>query len=146
MLCDTLQKEIYKAVDVCKENNNSLIVLSNTEKSIAQDSLYSEEVKDKLFKEFAEKFVSEHPKETQCLAEKTSELVQALINFVNFFTENIYSIIETSINFCNSLTQQLLIENYPDKRLVQLALYGRTERIRKKNRRRILKEIEKKLY
>ena len=52
MLCDTLQKEIYKAVDVCKENNNSLIVLSNTEKSIAQDSLYSEEVKDKLFKEF----------------------------------------------------------------------------------------------
>lgn len=146
MLCDTLQKEIYKAVDVCKENNNSLIVLSNTEKSIAQDSLYSEEVKDKLFKEFAEKFVSEHPKETQCLAEKTSELVQALINFFNFFTENIYSIIETSINFCNSLTQQLLIENYPDKRLVQLALYGRTERIRKKNRRRILKEIEKKLY
>lgn len=146
MLCDTLQKEIYKAVDVCKENNNSLIVLSNTEKSIAQDSLYSEEVKDKLFKEFAEKFVSEHPKETQCLAEKTSELVQALINFVNFFTENIYPIIETSINFCNSLTQQLLIENYPDKRLVQLALYGRTERIRKKNRRRILKEIEKKLY
>lgn len=40
-------------------------------------------------------------------------------------------------------TMDLILESYPDKRIVWLALHHKKERIRKKNRNRILKWIER---
>ncbi len=146
MFTDDLQKELYEAVEKRRTNGNYSKLLKGIDTVIEQSALHRDEVRDEILKEFAEKFISEHPDICEDLAKLTSELAEQIVKMVDFFGKFIGTAVQTLTDSYIFVTEQSLIENYPDKRLVHLALYGRTERIRKKNRNRILKEIEKNLY
>lgn len=146
MFPDDLQKELYKAVDKRKTNGNYSNLLKEIDTVTEQSALQRDEVRDEILKEFAEKFIREHPDISEGLAKCTSELAEQIVKMVDFFGKFIGTAVQTLTDSYIFVTEQSLIENYPNKRLVHLALYGRTERIRKKNRDRILKEIKKNLY
>lgn len=67
---------------------------------------------------------------------------QQLQNTINALMTLAKSIIETVMptieRFCNAA-----LNLYPDKRVIWLAIHHKQERVRKKNRRRIIKWIEK---
>lgn len=106
---------------------------------ITQKDLSSAEDRDEIIKEFAEEFISLHPE----MKIKIEDCVKALIETLN---EVKVSIEEFAVAFLTAHREmQQIIQSYPNKKVKHLAVHGRTERIRKKNTNRILREIEKKV-
>lgn len=64
--------------------------------------------------------------------------VQIVQNIMDALTPQVQQALKEIVRLCD-----LVLESYPDKRIVWLALHHKKERIRKKNRNRILKWIER---
>ena len=69
--------------------------------------------------------------------EKLEDFCKAIIEMVNKIIEVMQPLFDLFKKFI------ILISNYPNKRVVYLALYAKKERIRKKNRNRIINDILK---
>ena len=104
-----------------------------------QEALQSDEVRDEIIKEFAREFISLHPNEVYTM----NEAINALMETLSEFSVKVIDFVKA---FCQAHSEmQQIIQSYPNKKVKHLAVYGRTERIRKKNTNRILREFENKV-
>ena len=103
---------------------------------ITQKDLSSAEDRDEIIKEFAEEFIRTYPDIVSSVKEAIEALGETIKSFMTGLTDFANALSET----CSNIQHQ--IQSYPNRRVVHLALYGRTERIRKKNLNRIFKNFE----
>ena len=103
---------------------------------ITQKDLSSAEVRDQIIKEFAEEIIRIYPDIVSSMEEAIEALGEAIKSFITELEHFVAAFSET----CNNINYQ--IQNYPNRRVVHLALHGKTERIRKKNLRRIFEYFE----
>ena len=85
--------------------------------------------------------------------ESLENIKQALIQMLQPILDACYRILQKLVDTFTPQTQQAIkeisrindsvLKSYPDKRIVWLALHHKKERIRKKNRKRILKWLER---
>jgi hypothetical protein len=76
--------------------------------------------------------------------QQIQKIRDALVPVVQAITDALVPIVQAAAEVLNRLWEAVL-KSYPDKRIVHLAFHGKTARIRKKNRGRIVKYIIKEL-
>ena len=103
-----------------------------------RENLYSGEVSSVTLKETAEEFNRAYPDVAKSVELATKALGEAFKSITSGLADFINALWESCLNIQNQ------IKNYPNRRVVHLALHGRTERIRKKNTNRILRDLKKK--
>lgn len=104
-----------------------------------QQDLSSDEDRDENIKELTTEFINTYPDVVNSVKEAAEALGVAIKSHMTAFVDFANALSE----FCSNIQHQ--VQTYPNRRVKHLAVYGRTERIRKKNTNRILREIEKKV-
>lgn len=76
------------------------------------------------------------------MEQQLQRITDALASVIQSITDELVPLIEECIETISELWDAVLKE-YPDKRIVWLAFHHKKERVRKKNRNRIIKYCEK---